>query len=226
MAGHSRKRGAPHDSGERVLERARQWENQGDQLRSPATVLQPFAFGALGVPVYAAYAGIQTGNAIGDAYNACKSGPTAECLAATTHAGIALATDTYTAKSSLQSKGPQVDPPSSSNPASDLETIPREHLDAVMGGGRRPNGEFFDLDEAATHALDEEATVLDPTPVETIGVVKSKGVLQDLKALGYDPNDFRAVQYRTMSKQGDITITFENDQGVYFGPNISSQYKP
>jgi hypothetical protein len=209
------------------IEHARQWENQGDQHSSPAMVLQPFAFGALGAPVYWAYAGIQTGKAIGDAYNACQSGPTAECLAEAAHAGIAVATDVYTAKSSVQSKGPQVGPPSSLNPASDLKTIPREHLDAVMGGSRRPSGEFFDLDEAATHALGEEATVPDPTPVETIGVVKKEGVIQELKALGYDPNDFRAVQYRTMSKQGDIIITvFENDQGVYFGPHISSQYKP
>jgi hypothetical protein len=118
-------------------------------------------------------------------------------------------------------------PPLSSNPASELETIPREHLDTVMGGGRRPSGEFFDLDEAATHALGEQATVPDQTPVETIGVVKSEGVIQELKELGYDPSDFRAVQYRAMSKQGDIIITvFENDQGVIFGPHISSQYKP
>ena len=80
-----------------------------DRIRSPAATLQPFAFAAIGAPAFAVYAGSQTGKALGDAYNACKDGPTTDCLAATTHAGIAVATDYYALKPGAQSKSPQVD---------------------------------------------------------------------------------------------------------------------
>lgn len=82
-----------------------------DRIRSPATALQPFAFAAVGAPVFAAYAGIQTGKAVGDAVNACKDGPTTDCLAATTHAGIAVATDYYALKPGAPVKGTQGEAP-------------------------------------------------------------------------------------------------------------------
>ncbi|MGB8900067.1 MAG: DUF4157 domain-containing protein, partial [Methylocella sp.] len=59
------------------------WENQGEQFSSPVPFLQGFAFAAFGPELGAAYAGTQTGAMIGDAYNACKDGTTADCAAAT-----------------------------------------------------------------------------------------------------------------------------------------------
>lgn len=63
------------------IEKARRWEAQGDALRSPTGVLQPFAMAALGPWVAAAYGGIQGGKMVGDAVNECKDGVDGDCVA-------------------------------------------------------------------------------------------------------------------------------------------------
>lgn len=82
--------------------------------------------------------------------------------------------------------------------------------------------EFFDLDEAATSALGEPATIT--AQYGPIGPVKSAGVRADLERLGYNPDEFRAVQYQATARSGrSLIITlFEADGGVYYGPHISS----
>jgi hypothetical protein len=90
------------------------------------------------------------------------------------------------------------------------------------GGSGASSREFYDLDEAATSALGEEAEVTGR--IGDIGPVKNPGVRADLQARGYNPNDFRAVQYQATTSSGrNIIITvFEAEGGVYFGPHISS----
>ncbi len=81
--------------------------------------------------------------------------------------------------------------------------------------------EFFDLDDAASAALGERATVTGV--IGAIGPVKNAGVRADLKLLGYNPDEFRVVQYMTSSKRGRLIITiFESEGGVYYGPHLSS----
>jgi hypothetical protein len=55
------------------------WEAQGDQLSSPATILQPLAMAALGVPIASIYTGMQMGMMGNEAYQACKDGFSADC---------------------------------------------------------------------------------------------------------------------------------------------------
>jgi hypothetical protein len=81
--------------------------------------------------------------------------------------------------------------------------------------------EFLDLDDAATAALGEKATA--GARLGDIGPVKNPGAQADLRALGYNPDDFRAVQYLATSKSGAWVITvFEAEGGVYYGPHVSS----
>jgi hypothetical protein len=81
--------------------------------------------------------------------------------------------------------------------------------------------EFFDLDEAASAAAGEKATVIGR--LGDIGPVKNEGVISDLQSSGYDPNEFRAIQYEISTASGRYyTITvFEAEGGVYFGPHLS-----
>jgi hypothetical protein len=58
-----------------------------------------------------------------------------------------------------------------------------------------------------------------------IGPVKNAEVRADLERLGYDPNEFRAVQYQatgSASGRSYIITVFESEGGVYYGPHISS----
>lgn len=55
---------------------------RGEQLSSPAPILQPFAFVALGPLIGAAYGGTQTGVTFGQFYNACAKGSAEDCAAA------------------------------------------------------------------------------------------------------------------------------------------------
>jgi len=57
-----------------------------------------------------------------------------------------------------------------------------------------------------------------------IGPVKNPGVEADLRALGYDPAEFQAVQYEAFDAKGFKTIitVFESEGGVLFGPHWSS----
>jgi hypothetical protein len=81
--------------------------------------------------------------------------------------------------------------------------------------------EYFDLDEAASAALGEEATVTGR--YGDIGPIKNEGVIADLERLGYDPAEFRAVQYEVTGEKGSYIITvFESEGGVYYGPHVSS----
>jgi hypothetical protein len=81
--------------------------------------------------------------------------------------------------------------------------------------------EFYDLDDAATAALGENATV--GRRLGDIGPVKSPGARADLERLGYKPDDFRAVQYEATSTRGTYVITLFEFGGVYFGPHVSSK---
>jgi hypothetical protein len=81
--------------------------------------------------------------------------------------------------------------------------------------------EFFDLDDAASAALGEQATVTGV--IGDIGPIKNAGVRNDLKLLGYNPDEFRAVQYMVSGKSGNFIITvFESESGIFYGPHISS----
>jgi hypothetical protein len=92
------------------------------------------------------------------------------------------------------------------------------------GGGplqATPREPFFDLDEAASDALGEKAEVT--RRVEDIGPVDNAGVREALRRLGYDPNEFRAVQYEATCERGNFIFTvFEAEGGVWYGPHISS----
>lgn len=55
---------------------------RGEQLRSPAPIIQPFLAPAFGPFLGAAYAGSQTGLFVGDAVNKCREGSGADCAAA------------------------------------------------------------------------------------------------------------------------------------------------
>jgi hypothetical protein len=69
----------------------RNWVAQGEQLSSPAPFVQPFAFGAFGWAIEAAYAGTQTGILVGESYNACVKGE-GDCTSSLAQAGVAVAT--------------------------------------------------------------------------------------------------------------------------------------
>jgi hypothetical protein len=81
--------------------------------------------------------------------------------------------------------------------------------------------EFFDLDEAASAALGEPAEVTGS--IGDIGPIKNADVRADLERLGYNPDEFRAVQYQARGAKGQFIITiFQADGGVYYGPHLSS----
>jgi uncharacterized protein DUF4157/putative RNase toxin 4 of polymorphic toxin system len=67
------------------------WTAQGDALSSPEPVLQGFAVAAFGEIPAAIYGGIQTGQMIGESYNACVKGE-GDCSTAVFQAGTAVAT--------------------------------------------------------------------------------------------------------------------------------------
>lgn len=73
-------------------EQYQNWVAQGEQMTSPAPFLQPFAFGALGTLIGAAYGGAQTGAMIGDAVNACAHGSAGDCAAAMSQLAIVAGT--------------------------------------------------------------------------------------------------------------------------------------
>lgn len=108
------------------------------------------------------------------------------------------------------------------------ETTPSENESASKGSSSQEpiksisRREFFDLDEAATSALGENATIT--AEYGPIGPVKNAGARADLEALGYNPDEFRAVQYQATSETGKslIITVFEAVGGVYFGPHVSS----
>lgn len=159
------------------IERDQQIRNQFDQIRSPATFIQPFAFGAFGAPVFAAYAGIQTGKSVGDAYNACKNGPTTECLAATTHAGIAVATDYYALKPGAPGKGPQADASVSG------EIVNRK------------------LPDGPPHAPAEPKVIVDRSAYD-VGPSQA----DKMKALGLDPSKTRVVANASDGHGADFQV--------------------
>ena len=182
------------------IARDQQVKNGFDQIRSPATVLQPFAFAAVGAPVFAAYAGIQTGKAVGDAYNACKNGPTTECLAATAHAGIAVATDVYALKPGAPSKGPQVDPPSSSiqpSPTTSKSSPPGgTNVAAVSGEIIKPG-----LPGGAPHAPAQPKVIVDRSAYDV-----EPGQAGMRKALGLDPSKTRVVAHASDGHGADFDV--------------------
>jgi RHS repeat-associated protein len=92
--------------------------------------------------------------------------------------------------------------------------------DNTGGGGGGSNNEHYDLDDAA------EATFGKGTKVTSegtdIGPVKNPAVRAELEARGYDPSEFRAVQYDTWGRMGNRIMTVFEGGGVYFGPHESS----
>ncbi len=61
------------------IQKENNWEAQGDQLSSPATILQPFAMAVLGAPIAGIYTGMQMGMMGNEAYQACKDGFSFDC---------------------------------------------------------------------------------------------------------------------------------------------------
>jgi hypothetical protein len=88
------------------------WVNQGDQLASPGPMVTGIAV-CLSTGPYgcAVYSSAQTAPVVADAYNACKSGSTTDCVVGVAHATVAVVQDVGMIKS-VQSKVPPVDPPS------------------------------------------------------------------------------------------------------------------
>ena len=167
------------------IQRARELESQGDQLRSPAAIIQPFAFGAFGAPVFAAYAGIQTGKSIGDAYNACKDGLTTNCAAETAHAGIAIATDVYALKSGAPAKGPQVD----------------ASVSGEITSRKLPDG--------PPHAPAEPKVIVDRSAYD-IGPTQA----DKMKALGLDPSKTRVVANASDGQGADFQVVHTDAGGT------------
>ena len=79
------------------------------QIGSPTMFVQPFAYAALGPLIGAAYAGSQTGLLVGQTYNACKGGLSADC-------GAALTQDAAAVTLHLASKGKPGAPPPTGRP--------------------------------------------------------------------------------------------------------------
>ncbi|MEO8409739.1 MAG: DUF4157 domain-containing protein [Propionivibrio sp.] len=73
-------------------EQLERWEAQGEQLRSPEGIVQPFLVGAA-APWWAAaaYFATQTGEMAADTYNACLHGTAEDCAAATAKVAAAVA---------------------------------------------------------------------------------------------------------------------------------------
>jgi hypothetical protein len=68
------------------------WVAQGDQLRAPQTIIQPFVVAAAAPElVAAAYFGAQSGEMVGNMVNACRHGSKAECAAASAQVATAVA---------------------------------------------------------------------------------------------------------------------------------------
>jgi hypothetical protein len=122
---------------------------RGEQLSSPAPFIQPFAFAALSPLVGAAYAGTQTGEMGGEAYNACAHGTKAECAAAIAQGGVAVVvhratrgnpqteppfpSPARTAKPDLViTRPPKLDPQTGRIKASLIETASGRHFDAEV----------------------------------------------------------------------------------------------
>jgi hypothetical protein len=72
------------------IEQHNQLVAQGEQLSSPAPFIQGFAFAAFGPWLGAAYGGFQTGQIVGDAYNACAHGTGSECAAGVAESGVSI----------------------------------------------------------------------------------------------------------------------------------------
>jgi hypothetical protein len=88
------------------------WVNQGEQRASPGPMVTGIAVCvATGPYGCAVYSSAQTAPVVADAYNACKSGSTTDCVVGVAHATLAVVQDVGMIKS-VQSKVPQVDPPS------------------------------------------------------------------------------------------------------------------
>lgn len=85
--------------------------------------------------------------------------------------------------------------------------------------------EFFDLDDAAA-AVFGKGTVADYR-IKDLNFIKNETVIADLISLGYEPNEFKPVQYMTHGIKGNNIMTvFElegSDGGIYFGPHESSE---
>jgi RHS repeat-associated protein len=83
-----------------------------------------------------------------------------------------------------------------------------------------PSVEFWDLDEAVVYAVGQDAAVI--SIGEDIGPVKNSGMRRKIAEAGYDPDDFRAVQYEAQTESEVVIVTvFENGQ-VFFFPHVSS----
>jgi hypothetical protein len=113
----------------------RNWVAQGEQLSSPAPFVQPFAFGAIGWAVEAAYAGTQTGILVGETYNACIKGE-GDCTSSLAQAGVAVATH-YAVRNGLRPSTSVPDAPSA--PHVEGLAVPRELPLRVPGADETAN---------------------------------------------------------------------------------------
>jgi RHS repeat-associated protein len=90
------------------------------------------------------------------------------------------------------------------------------------GGGGNPHDQVsYDLDDAAAKAFGEGTEA--GARIGDIGPVKNQGVINDMKSIGLDPSEFRAVQYMTHGPKGNNIMTvFEADGNLFYGAHESS----
>jgi hypothetical protein len=173
------------------------WVNQGDQLASPGPMVTGIAV-CLSTGPYgcAVYSSAQTAPVVADAYNACKSGSTTDCVVGVAHATVAVVQDVGMIKS-VQSKVPQVDPPSSSIPPG-----PTTSKSSPPGGTNAGavSGEIVSrkLPDGAPHAPAQPKVVVDRS-VEP-------GQAGKTKALGLDPSNTSAVAHASDGHGADFDV--------------------
>lgn len=109
-----------------------------------------------------------------------------------------------------------------------------DHIDRMNAGDGDSESplEFYGPEDAARYALESPDV---PPPIRgqsvrsvrrigDIGPVQNPAVRDGLRRAGYDPNDFRAVQYEVRTENGGSAIVamFEAEGGVIVGPHLSS----
>lgn len=126
----------------------------------------------------------------------------------------------------VEGEGGEADQPGPT-PASPEEAKPGREVEQLP--------EFYDVDDAAKAAFGDEAVVVGPGMVDENGEdrVKNQEVRDRLEALGYNPDDFRALNYPveiTVDEKLEIVRheemkVFEAGKGddkVYVAPHPSS----
>ena len=94
------------------------------------------------------------------------------------------------------------------------------------GPAKLPMDEFYDPEDAVRQVLGSGAAVKGVKVFDDMGPVTNSEVRKKLKAMGYDPDDFKAIQYEVQTGGGTRIVTvFEANSGsgsVIVGPHVSS----